>query len=109
MASVTLPTHAHVCGQRLLTGKAVIVVPSIVQEHRIGDFGSKAEVGIFENEIGDLRKSSAHNRVVCRQLDVSLSQDVADVSALVCIPHAHSSAAVRIAAASYPRRCALAV
>src|ERR1700722_12802093 len=48
--------HAHVFGEPLLPRKAAVIVPGVVQKHRIGDFSAEAEVAVFENEIWDLRE-----------------------------------------------------
>src|SRR5207244_503914 len=46
--------HAHVGGEPLLTGEAAVVVPGVMQEHRIGDLRAEAQRAVFENEIWDL-------------------------------------------------------
>ena len=74
--------HAHVGGEPILTGEAAVVVPGVMQEHRIGDFGAEAQFGIFQNEIGDLGKPAARNRIVRGELDVAISENVADVARL---------------------------
>ena len=74
--------HPHVGGQSLLSGKTVIVVPGVVEKHRVCDFGTKTQARIFENEIRDLREASAHDGIVCREFDIAFSDDVADVTRL---------------------------
>ena len=34
--------HAHIGAEAVLAGKAIVLVPGVVKEHRIGDFGAEA-------------------------------------------------------------------
>src|SRR6266568_9698703 len=43
--------HTHVGGEPLLTRKTTVVVPGVMQEHRIGDLRTKAQLAILENKI----------------------------------------------------------
>src|SRR5579884_630971 len=72
--------HAHVDCESFLAWEAPIVMPAVVDEHGIGDLRTEAEVCFLQYEIWDLRKPAAHDWIVGRQLDVALSQDVADGS-----------------------------
>jgi hypothetical protein len=74
--------HAHVAREPLLAGKATVVVPGVVQEHGIGDFGAQAQLRVLEDEIWYLREAAAHNWVVGRELDIAFTQNVADWSRL---------------------------
>jgi hypothetical protein len=65
--------HAHVRGQALLTGEATVIVPGIVQKHRVRYFSTEAELAVFKNEIRDLCKATANNRIIRGELDVALA------------------------------------
>lgn len=66
------PAHAHVLGQTILTRKARIVVPRVAQEHRIRHLRTQRQVGVFEDEIGHLRKTAPDDWIVRGQLQVML-------------------------------------
>jgi hypothetical protein len=75
--------HAHVAGKPFLAGKAAVVVPSEMQEHRVRDLGPEADVGIAQDEIGNLGKAAARDRIIRCELDVAFSENVADVTRLL--------------------------
>lgn len=57
-------------------------MPSVMEKHGIRDLRPEAKIGVFEDEIGNLCKPAADDRVVCRELDIALSENVADASRL---------------------------
>ena len=71
--------HADFAGEPLLARKAVVVVPSVLQELGVGDLGAETELRIVEDEIGDLRKAAPHHGVVRVESYVALAEDIADV------------------------------
>src|SRR5207245_10424362 len=74
--------HAHVGGEPFLAREATVVVPGVMQKHRIGDLRSKAQRAIFQDEIRNLGEPAASNGIVGRQLDIALSENIANVSRL---------------------------
>jgi len=51
--------QAHILGQSLLPGKAMVVLPRVAQEHGEGELVSGAEIFRFKQEIRDLGKAAA--------------------------------------------------
>ena len=64
--------HAHVLRQPILARKTGIIVPGIAQKHGVGDLGTNGEVGVFEDEIGDLGKTTTQHGIVRVQFEVLL-------------------------------------
>ena len=71
----TGPGHAHVRRQPFLTWKTGLIVPGVAEEHGIGNFGADGQFGVFEDEIGDLGKAAAQDRIIRVQLQVLLLED----------------------------------
>ena len=71
---------AKVLGQPFLTGKAIVVLPRVGEEHGEDHLVAAAELLRFEDEVGDLRKAVLGHGVRALQNDITVFEDVADVS-----------------------------
>ena len=74
--------QAKVFGQALLSRKAVIVLPSVAEQHGERHLVAGAEFGGFEEEVGDLGEALGGGRIGALEDDVAVLEDVADVTAL---------------------------
>lgn len=79
-------THAHVPRQSFLPWKAEVVVPGVREEHRIGEFGADREIGVAQDEVGDLGKTKTRRRIEGIQLDVLFTDDFTDGMHALILP-----------------------
>lgn len=70
--------HAHVQGKSFLAGKAGIVVPRVTEEHGVNDLGAEGELGVPEDEIGDLGKTTPQDGIVGVEQQVLLLKEFPD-------------------------------
>lgn len=62
--------RAEILGHALLAGKDHVVGPGVGEQHAIDDLSIGRDRGIFQQEIGDLRKATSRDRVEPLQDDV---------------------------------------
>ena len=73
---------AHVLGQLDLPRKAGVVVPGVLEQHRIGELGANRDVLLGEDEVRDLGEAVARDRIGPDDLDVAFLENIADVARL---------------------------
>ena len=67
----TSVSGTHIRCKLDLTGIARGILPSIFEQHRIGELGANRDVSIRENEIGNLREAVARGEIGTNYFDVS--------------------------------------
>ena len=70
--------HPHIGCQSILPWKAVVIVPCVAEEHPVGHPGPDGEIGVSEDEIGDLSKTFTCDRILRVQCDVAFADDFLD-------------------------------
>ena len=70
---------AEVCGQALLPGEAIVVLPGVREQHGESHFVAAAELLRFEDEIWNLREALLRRGVRAAKDNIALFEDVADV------------------------------
>jgi len=92
----------HILGELDLPRKAGVIAPGVLKEHRIGELGADGDVLFGEDEIRDLGEAMTRREIGADDLNVALSEDVADVPAF-CVLHARSLyVACKLTGCAYP-------
>lgn len=53
-----------------------------MEEHEVGDLRTETQFSVLQDEVRNLRKAAACNRIIGCKLDVPFSQDIADAPRL---------------------------
>ena len=62
-------------------GEAGVVIPSVFEQHRVGEFGTYRDLLVGENEIRNLSEAVASGKIGADDLDIAVFENVADGSA----------------------------
>jgi hypothetical protein len=71
---------AHIICEFDLAGVTRVVVPGIFKKHRVGELGADGETLLCQNKIWNLGEAVARDRIGANNFNVSLLDNLADVS-----------------------------
>ena len=72
----------HVLCEPNLSGKAGVVIPCVLEKHRVSELSADGDIFFGENEVRDLSEAMTGCKIGTNDFDIAFSENVADLAAI---------------------------